>query len=239
MIEIKNRFTGEVIHSGDFELIKDCVEDAIKNEISLRRADLREANLLDANLRKADLRGADLYKANLRAADLRGADLREADLRGADLYGAELYGAELREADLRGAYLFRADLRAANLFHVNLRDADLRAANLFHADLREAELFRAELYGANLRDANLWWCAGNNSEIKSLLVSDVYPITYTAEYLQIGCEMHLISEWHNFDDAKIKQMDGEKALRFWRENKDFILSTIERFPAVKTGKEND
>ncbi|EHA0423754.1 hypothetical protein JFA48_003812, partial [Salmonella enterica subsp. enterica serovar Schwarzengrund] len=55
-----------------------------------RGADLRDANLLDANLLGADLRDADLRGADLRDADLRGADLRDADLRGADLRDADL-----------------------------------------------------------------------------------------------------------------------------------------------------
>ena len=40
---------------------------------------------------KADLRGADLQEADLRGANLRGADLQEADLRGANLRGASLF----------------------------------------------------------------------------------------------------------------------------------------------------
>ncbi|EAZ9463601.1 pentapeptide repeat-containing protein [Salmonella enterica] len=63
------------------------------------------ADLCGANLRGANLRDADLCGANLRDADLRGADLRDADLRGADLRDADLRGADLRGANLRGADL--------------------------------------------------------------------------------------------------------------------------------------
>ena len=74
------------------------------------RADLRDANLSDADLRDADLRYAILTDADLRYADLRGALLRGAILRGAnltdvDLSGAILRGADLTDADLRDAYL--------------------------------------------------------------------------------------------------------------------------------------
>ncbi|PVM57768.1 pentapeptide repeat-containing protein [Salmonella enterica] len=79
------------------------------------RANLRGADLFDANLRGADLRGADLFDANLCDADLRGADLRGANLRGADLFDANLRGADLRGANLRGADLFDANLCGANL----------------------------------------------------------------------------------------------------------------------------
>ncbi|EAV2544410.1 pentapeptide repeat-containing protein [Salmonella enterica subsp. enterica serovar Cotham] len=64
------------------------------------RADLRGADLRNANLYGADLRGADLRNANLYGADLRGADLRNANLYGADLRNANLRGANLRGANL-------------------------------------------------------------------------------------------------------------------------------------------
>jgi len=66
------------------------------------------------SMRKCDLRGADLSGANLRYADLSGANLYGADLSGANLYGADLRGANLRGADLSGANLRYADLRGAN-----------------------------------------------------------------------------------------------------------------------------
>ena len=69
------------------------------------RADLRGANLTDANLRGADLGGANLTDANLGGANLRGANLRGADLGGANLRGADLEGANLTGANLRGADL--------------------------------------------------------------------------------------------------------------------------------------
>jgi hypothetical protein len=90
-MEIKNRFTGNVIFAGEFDSMK--------------------ALVLAAFTSGANLRGADLYGANLRGADLRGADLYGADLGDADLYGADLYGANLRGADLRGAK--KADLAIA------------------------------------------------------------------------------------------------------------------------------
>ena len=90
----------------------------LKNEEGGEKANLRGANLRDADLWDADLRGA-----NLRDADLWGANLRDANLRGANLWGANLRGADLWDANLRGA-----NLRGANLRGANLRGADLRGA---------------------------------------------------------------------------------------------------------------
>ena len=71
-------------------------------------ADLRGANLENANLKEADLRGASLIEANLT-----GADLEKASLSRADLCGADLREANLRRTDLHGASLRRADLAGA------------------------------------------------------------------------------------------------------------------------------
>ena len=93
-------------------------------------------------------------KANLWDADLRGANLRDADLRDADLRGANLWDADLRGANLRDANLWDADLRDANLRDANLWDADLRGADLRGADLRDADLRDADLRGADLWGAS-------------------------------------------------------------------------------------
>ena len=84
MSEIRNRYTGEVICSGECS-VKELAE-------------TNKANLCETNLSKADL-----TTANLTTADLSDADLYGADLRSANLYGADLCGANLRMADLCGA----------------------------------------------------------------------------------------------------------------------------------------
>ena len=118
-------------------------------------ANLRGANLSDADLRCANLFGANLRGANLSDADLRCANLSDADLRCANLRDADLRGANLSDADLRCANLSNADLFGANLRGANLSDANLRNADLRNADLRNADLCRADLSNADLRCADL------------------------------------------------------------------------------------
>jgi len=93
-IEIRNRWTGDIIFQSTKTTFKEAVEEG--------KADLYGANLYGANLRGANLYGADLRGANLYGADLYEADLREANLRGADLYGADLSEANLYEAKFYG-----------------------------------------------------------------------------------------------------------------------------------------
>ncbi|EAR1649972.1 pentapeptide repeat-containing protein [Salmonella enterica] len=162
-------------------------------------ADLRDANLFDANLC-----GANLRDANLCGANLCDADLRDANLCGADLCGANLFDANLCGADLRGA-----DLCGANLFDANLCGADLRGANLFDANLRGADLRGADLRGANLCDADL-------PDLTFVILGEKYFISITnGEYVRAGCQNHTVEEWRKYSKQEITEMDGRKALKFY------------------------
>ena len=104
-MEIKNRWSGQVIVSGDYKTILDAIAE---NKNDLSGANLSGANLSDANLSGSDLSGAKLIGAkligaNLIGANLIGANLRDANLSGADLSGSDLLGAHLIDANLSGA----------------------------------------------------------------------------------------------------------------------------------------
>ena len=123
-------------------------------------------------------------------------------------------------------------LAAAIEGSVNLGYANFSRANLSDANLSGADLSRADLNRADLNS-----CTGNRSEIKSIFTFKTYPITYTDKVMQIGCERHELSEWWEFDDARIVKMDGKTALKFWRESKDIIKQIIELFPATESKSE--
>jgi uncharacterized protein YjbI with pentapeptide repeats len=69
--------------------------------MSLRGADLSDANLFEADLDSADLSGANLFVAALGRANLQSADLSGADLRGAR--GVTNEQLEQQAASLKGA----------------------------------------------------------------------------------------------------------------------------------------
>ena len=145
----------------------------------------------------------------------------------ADLGDADLSGADLGDANLRGANLSGAYLRGANLSDANLRDADLGDANLSDADLG----------GANLRGANLRGASGNCREVRAIQC-DIWPVTYTAERIQIGCQNHAISEWFAFNDGEIAAMD-RRALAWWAVWKPILQSIIASAPATPCGAQQE
>ena len=63
LIQIKNRFTDEIIIEGDYKDLREAVE---KN-----KANLSEANLFGADLSGANLSGANLSRANLFGAKIK------------------------------------------------------------------------------------------------------------------------------------------------------------------------
>ncbi|ECZ0903030.1 pentapeptide repeat-containing protein [Salmonella enterica] len=184
-------------------------------------ADLRDANLFDANLCGANLFDANLCGANLCDADLRDANLCGANLRDANLCGANLCDADLRDANLCGANLCDADLFDANLRDANLRDANLCGANLCDADLRDANLCGANLCGADLRGADLR--GANLPDLTFVILGEKYFISITnGEYVRAGCQNHTVEEWRKYSKQEIAEMDGRKALKFYPRLLDII-----------------
>ena len=200
-MKIKNVF-GKVIYSSEATSLAGCVENAVKDAVNLRRADLSDANLIDVYLR--------------------GASLSDANLSGASLSGASLSDANLIDVDLRRANLSDVDLSGANLIDVDLSGANLSGASLSGASLRGANLIDVDLRGANLRGASL------SDEIKiekqPIQVDAIkYYILIFDNHMKIGCEFHSISEWFGFDDRKILEMDGKDGLNWWVRWKDSLM----------------
>ena len=126
----------------------------------------------------------------------------------------------------------------ANLTRANLYGANLTRANLDGANLDGANLTRANLDGANLDGANLYGASGNLKHLKSVFC-ETYPVTYTAEVMQIGCQRHKLEDWWSFDDARIIEMDEKGALKWWRTWKPILQQIIATSPAIATGYMKD
>ncbi len=181
-IEIKSIFYKVLFtYTNENATIKDAVEEAVKQNISLSLANLSSANLSSANLRSADLSSANLCSADLRSANLSSADLSSANLCSADLSLADLS---------------LADLSLANLSSANLRSAYLSSANLRSADLSSANLRSADLSSANLRSAYL--SLVKNKEGAYLPTYCRWSHSINGNKIQIGCKTKTIKEWDVF-----------------------------------------
>ena len=169
IIEILAAFVREADPDPNVNILRVDVQEALKviihrkysgSETPDQNINLKGAFLRRADLQGADLVGADLRGANLVGADLQGADLQKANLRGADLLNANLQGiilqiANIHEANLEGASLFNANLQSANLLKASLQGADLQKANITGANLGGVNLKGANLEGADFKGSSL------------------------------------------------------------------------------------
>jgi uncharacterized protein YjbI with pentapeptide repeats len=140
-LQIRHRFSSEVIYSAPAASLGALVESAVSWGIDMSHADLA---------------GVNLPRADLSGAQLSGANLARAILVGSDFTGAKLAGATLASADMHGVILCKANLAGANLSDSNMTMANGSWAFLAGADLSEANLTNANLTGANLGEANLF-----------------------------------------------------------------------------------
>jgi hypothetical protein len=111
-----------------------------------------------------------------------------------------------------------------------MRDA-LEAATKARANLAGANLAGANLDGAYLARANLdgaKWREDITINRAPLQIAGLHWMVYILDqHMQIGCQLHTIAEWRDFDDAAIVDMDGKSALRFWRAHKSALLALAE------------
>ena len=123
------------------------------------------------------------------------------------------------------ADLSDADLRRADLSDADLRDADLCGADLSGAYLRDADLCGADLRDADLCGADLWDVTGNKKEIFTFQTNK-YTVVIYQDRIQIGCKNFSQSEWFNFSDDEITEMDSE-ALDWWCTHKQHVKTWCE------------
>ncbi len=181
-------------------------------------ADLRFANLMNADLRGAHLRGADLTNADLAGANLTNADLTRADLDYADLSYADLGGVNLTNAglsfaDLKGADLTNANLEEARLVMANLEEVNLTRADLRFSDLRSANLTRVDLRFSDLRSANLTNAdlTGVDLSFTNLKSVNLTNADLTNAYL-IGANL-ILTNLTGTDLSRVANLEGVRFIR--------------------------
>jgi predicted transcriptional regulator len=160
ILNIKDRFTGKVIYSGQAPCIAALVEGAVAEGCDLSDAelsglDLSRADFSGARLSRANLKRTNLLRSNLTGAVLSDADLQSSDMFGTILYKANLAGANLSDANLSMSYAVWAFMPGANLSEANLSHANFSGAHLAQAHVFEAILTGTNLTGAYLEGVNL------------------------------------------------------------------------------------
>jgi hypothetical protein len=132
--------------------------------------------------------------------------------------------------NLQGADLWGANLRRANLRRANLREANLQGAYLANAALEEADLTYADLRGANLKGVDLSFANLKGAKGVFCIYLKPYSIRCTKNQIQIGGEIHSVSQWKSYKKKRIKSMDNlNNAWHWWKQNKKAVLAVYKQF----------
>jgi len=119
-MDIKNRYTNEVIYHSDHETMKETVKVAVKSEANLSRANLWGANLLEANLSEANLREANLSWTCL-DPDAQFPVLSDEEITraGLEIDGEWVYGWRTKRSQVVGNTIYEPGIYTAPVFSVD------------------------------------------------------------------------------------------------------------------------
>lgn len=163
-IVIRDRFTNKILFSDpSAKNLGQALQNAGDQKISLRGANLHDANLVQTQLHSVDLSLADLSAAQfiqskLNDVDLHGAILNRANFTQATMANINMRNAELEMANLTqvrapGLMLAGANLNSARLSQAHLERSYCRSTNFSQADMTQASLDEADCTDANFRNA--------------------------------------------------------------------------------------
>ncbi len=133
--------TGEVLFEGRFHTVRQAVETAIKDGISLDSVNLRKANLVGAELDHASLSGACLWGANLCKANMTAVQLKNVDCRNVNMQDVCLAESNCSGTDFSGTYFSRTILRDSDL-----SDTKFSCPSFFRQNLTEVNNFKNAVY---------------------------------------------------------------------------------------------
>lgn len=168
------------------------------------------------------------------------ADPMSNNARRAEIYRMDFEGHEFQEVNLDGASFYDCDFRGANFLRASLRGVPVWACMMEEVELSLADLTNSHFNGCSMANANLFktklqGCSGNRMEIKSFMVSEFYPVTYTSRVVQVGCRQMSINAWTKVTVEQLGEMDGNVAKTFYTKYKDLLvqLTTVDD-PAATT-----
>jgi len=123
---------GHNIFAAKTKSFKECLEQAVTQNINLSGA-----NLSFQDLSNAQLDGAKLEKANFKGSNLNGTNLSEAALRQASFNDTDLYNTCFSESDLSVANFEGANFGGTLINHANLTKTTFSTLSCFTLDFSE------------------------------------------------------------------------------------------------------
>lgn len=142
-----------------------------------------------------------------------------------------------KNCDLENAVLPNGDHEDVIFRNCNMKSMELNGY------MRDAEFEDCDLEGATIGPEeksmelggklNLWNCSSTGKSRKTIqnlsAVGGTYSMTVFNDHIQLGCKGFKRSEWENFSDRAIIQLDGKTASVFWRKYKNTVLELHDKY----------
>ena len=151
---------GECISPTHLQGLDFSAKNGVRTPEYLPNISLRNAQLDDANLWLALLPNVGFYRANLQRSDVSEASLCGANFREANLSGAALSGSDVRFASFLDTIAVNAELSGANFAWSVFHGTDLSQSNISHSNFAnvtfgyEFDVRRVSLNGSNVSGAD-------------------------------------------------------------------------------------
>ncbi len=195
--------SGKILFEGRFHTVKQAVEVAVKENISLDGVNLRQANLVGAELDNVSLNKACLWGANLTRANMTGAQLHGSDCRNANIKDCCLAESDCSGVDFRGSYFSNTIFREANL-----ENTIFSCLSLFNQNLTEIKSLENAIYVHKGEvDCDL-------SSVPITILGLPKIIILMKEKILIGNFLYDINFYSDFFSSFLKFIDQEKLLKF-------------------------
>ncbi len=210
--------TGKKLYEGRFETFRRCLEQAAAQNINLDYADLRHANLVNANLDNIKMRHARLDHANLMGANLSEALMDYTNFSSAEMQNTCLCESSLQHTLFEGALFGGTDITGAQINH-----SCFSTLSAFHLAFRDAE----SLHSCQFINPDGTPCPFSRPPV--VIEGLTYPVILMDQHLKIGPHARTFSAWRKtFADAddNSRPEKNEELRAFYRENAALLHTLI-------------
>ena len=186
-IEIK-RIDGTVAYeSQSATSLKEAVAEAVRQGVSLARANFFRADFFRADFSRANFSGANFFRANCSGADFSGANFSRANFSRANFSRADFSRADFSLASFYGADFSGANFFGANFFGVEgiLHVGPVDGWDMYAVRWDDGPRIKAGCRWFTVSEAREWWgkggAAGNKPEHGPLMLAGLEALLALAK----------------------------------------------------------
>lgn len=177
-----------------------------------------------------------------RGIDFRDAWIEECRFDECEFIECAFHRARFNSVVMNNCMFHSCDFIGTKLKHGYWEDCTVADTNLTQASFEYFNAAKCKFYNCNMHGVNSacskWrGCQiskPRNIKTNSLLPdlihgridTNQWPISFTDEYMQIGCQLHVAEAWFNFNDQEIAAMH-KNALDWWRIWKPALQALVE------------